>query len=57
MNEPNTVPEIVEDTLKKWSVFHKCDMPLLKWDDMLGCYTFWHRGVFYGVELDGHMHT
>lgn len=32
-------------------------MAALRWDCMNGCFAFWWRGMFVGVETDGHIHT
>ncbi len=29
----------------------------LAYSETMGCYYFWYSGVFYGVELDGYVHT
>jgi hypothetical protein len=67
MKQPETMPEPVKAGVERYARQHQGDddggpnaaelVAALKFDPMMGCYFFIRHGVFFGVELDGHVHT
>lgn len=58
MNQPEQLPEPVSkafEAYKKRNNFS--DNLKLAWDSLNECYYFWHERVYYGIELDGYLHS
>ena len=65
MRKPDTIPPAVREAIERHNAQHDyharrernvvCDD--LKWDTIMGCYFFTRGAMFYGVELDGYIHT
>lgn len=65
MKTPETVPEAVLASIKRWKERHPMPaedtaekiLERLRFDTLNGCYFFMIGSMYHGVELDGHIHT
>jgi len=65
MEQPTKIPKAVQKAIHPSKVaFGKTGvsrevplLPKLAWDSINGCYYFTANGIYYGVELDGCIHT
>ena len=62
METPNEIPEAVKQSFSNWRKHYKLqrstdEVPILLFDNLMGCYYFWYNKIFYGIELDGYLHT
>jgi len=71
MEQPTKIPKAVQKAIHKWAKAHPSKvafgktgvsrevplLPKLAWDSLNGCYYFTANGIYYGVELDGYIHT
>lgn len=60
--EPEQIPDAVLKSFEQWKSHYQCRrstdaIPKLMFDNLLGCYYFTYHEIFYGIELDGYLHT
>lgn len=58
MKRPEQTPKEVIKSIKNFSPKNwEKIMKTLEWDSLMGCYFFWDKQVYYGVETDGYLHS
>lgn len=63
MKKPDKIPQPVLDSIDRFCKEHNLNKvnflspDNLKWDTIMGCYHFDCHGMYYGIELDGYIHT
>jgi hypothetical protein len=60
MKRPEVTPKEVVEAIKNHHTF-KSDadnlIEKLEWCSLNGCYCIVKGGIFYGIEIDGYIHT
>lgn len=60
-SDKKTMPWAVEEAVRKFAERNGLKyvevLETVEYDNVMGCWFFWHNEVYHGIEVDGYLHT